>query len=1067
VDLGTVGSGVVGGVEVVGFGRPATAALARRIAAAKGAAGAHPLDPVTVIVPSNTAGLSARRLLATGDPVGGLAPVNLANVDFVTPFRLAELLGSPHMGDRRPLTNPVLAAAVRAVLASTPGLFAGVADHQATAAAVVGVYAELSRARPETRAAIAAASSRGAEVVRVVEAVRAALAGFYDENDLARVAAAYAGSGGAVLWYLPDRLSPAMEAMVAVVLAEADPSRSGVIVGITGDDEVDGPVLDLVRRCGCEVDGAPTSTTETSTSTDGPPVATRIVSVSDPDDEVRQVVREIVHLAATGTPLDRIAVFRPTPSAYARTLLEQLDGAGIPHNGPGAARLADTVAGRTLLGALGLPHQRWGRGAVIALVAEAPVRAEGHLASPRRWDALSRQAGVVGGLDDWRTKLAARLAKLEVTVADASAAEAAGEPSAVPRRIAAQREAETATRMAGFVETLAAWLDAVDAAPSWQGKSDAARALLHGLLGQEQRRVSWPEIEVAAAQRVDEALVRLAALDDLEGGPSRTTFELAVAAELDEPVGRVGRFGSGVLVAPLGTSVGTDVEAVFVLGLAEGTLPAQRRDPALLPESDRELAASDELPTQDVRLLDQRRAYLAALAGGREHRVVLFPRGDLRGRRGRLPSRWLLESASAKAGRRVSSRELATLSSDIVEVVASYADGVARAVAHGALAERDVAALLGSPDPEGHPLATGAIGRGFTARSARAGAAFTEWDGNLAGHAVASPATGTPLSPSRLETWATCPFRYFLQSVLRLGERDDPERIVEITAADRGTLVHAVLERFIGEVLARPAAAQPAPTEPWSTADRARVAAIAEEEFVAVEAKGLSGRPLHWRRTKADVLADLDEFLTRDDAHRAGAGLRPARVELAFGMGDAEPLTIPLRDGVRSLTFRGKIDRVDVDGDGRPVVLDYKTGKGKDDDELQLDPVREGRTLQLGIYAEAAKAELEVDEVEAYYWMISGRGGWAKPGYAWTEERRQRFLDVAEAIVDGIESGVFPALPGEYDSFFGSHENCGFCEFNRVCPRDREDHQRAMADAPELSVLERLQLRVEATEAAS
>jgi RecB family exonuclease len=181
-------------------------------------------------------------------------------------------------------------------------------------------------------------------------------------------------------------------------------------------------------------------------------------------------------------------------------------------------------------------------------------------------------------------------------------------------------------------------------------------------------------------------------------------------------------------------------------------------------------------------------------------------------------------------------------------------------------------------------------------------------------------------------------------------------------------------------------------------------------------------------------------------------------VELAFGRGGGEPLTIPLGDGVRSLTFRGKIDRVDVDAAGGAVDLDYKTGKGDKYEELADDPVRAGETLQLGIYAEAARAELGVESVSAHYWMISDRGGWKQPGYEWTGERRQRFLEVTEAIVDGIESGLFPALPGEYDSFFGSHANCGLCAFDRVCPRDREDHQRATAGAPELTLLDRLRL---------
>ncbi len=60
--------------------------------------------------------------------------------------------------------------------------------------------------------------------------------------------------------------------------------------------------------------------------------------------------------------------------------------------------------------------------------------------------------------------------------------------------------------------------------------------------------------------------------------------------------------------------------------------------------------------------------------------------------------------------------------------------------------------------------------------------------------------------------------------------------------------------------------------------------------------------------------------------------------------------------------------------------------------------------------------------------------------------------------MDGIESGAFPAQPGAYQAFFACHQNCGFCEFDRVCPRDRDDHQRAKADAPELSLLARLRL---------
>ena len=96
-------------VETATYGRPASEALARTLARVKAD---EPLAPVTVIVPSNLAGLTARRLLGAGVVGAG----GVANVSFVTPFRLAELLAADQLLDTRPLTNPVLGAAVRLAL---------------------------------------------------------------------------------------------------------------------------------------------------------------------------------------------------------------------------------------------------------------------------------------------------------------------------------------------------------------------------------------------------------------------------------------------------------------------------------------------------------------------------------------------------------------------------------------------------------------------------------------------------------------------------------------------------------------------------------------------------------------------------------------------------------------------------------------------------------------------------------------------------------------------------------------------------------------------------------------
>ena len=87
------------------YGTAAFRALAEVVAA--GQAG-DPLAPVTVVVPSNYAGVATRRWLAAHGR--GIAGLNV-----VTLYRLAEQLAAPRLaGDgRRPVTAPIVTAAIR------------------------------------------------------------------------------------------------------------------------------------------------------------------------------------------------------------------------------------------------------------------------------------------------------------------------------------------------------------------------------------------------------------------------------------------------------------------------------------------------------------------------------------------------------------------------------------------------------------------------------------------------------------------------------------------------------------------------------------------------------------------------------------------------------------------------------------------------------------------------------------------------------------------------------------------------------------------------------------------
>jgi ATP-dependent helicase/nuclease subunit B len=1035
---------VIEHIDVVPYGRPATVALARAVDAAKAG---RLLAPVTVVVPSNVAGLSARRLLGSGELVGTTAGgAGIANVQFVTPFRLAELLASTVLPDRRPLTNPVLGAAVRRALADAPGVFAPVAGHQATEAAVALLYAELSHVSPSALDAIAASGVMAHASVDLFERIRAHLEPFHGEDEMARAAAAQPDLAarveplGRIIWYLPAPLTAALAELLTAVVAVA-PSRA--VVGVTGDPAADRAVIDACRAVGVEVDGG--------TLVDHP-VATgsEIVSVTDADEEVRAVVRQVAALAEQGVRLDRIGVFHPTADPYVRIIQQQFAAAGIAANGTGSERLADSVAGRTLLAALDLPAHRWRRDKVMALVAGAPIRTGDGYARPAVWERLSRQAGVVQGLDDWTAKLAMRRSVIEARLDDVRPTVDLDDDA----RARGIRERGDIEQLDRFVRELAGRVAAVDAATSWRAKAEAAVELLVHLLGRPHPLTPWPGPEQDAMARVEDALTRLSTLDDIAPGPNTAVFTRALSGELDVVRGRAGRFGEGVVYGPLASAIGHDLDAVFVLGLTEGRCPRPRRDDSLLPDSVRQLA-SGELALRAERLDDQHRALLAALAAAPPgRRWMLYPRGDLRGGRQSLPSRWLLDTATVLAGRaeRVHTTDFAELDVPAVRVVRSFAAGVHDAPAHGSLVERDLASLMShraaGGDASTHPAAADAR-RGLVCQHARASRGFTEFDGNLGGHEVPSPTRNESMSATRLEKWAECGFRYFLGSVLGLADRDDPERIVEISALDKGSAVHEVLERFIREALD---AGPPTPDDRWSGAQRSRLHELAAEVLGRYEREGRTGRPVLWRLEKDQLALLLDGFLDADDDYRRESRATPHRAEFPFGFDDVDPVLVELSDG-RQIAFRGMADRVDRTEDGSFIVSDYKTGRGAKYVEMhEGDPVRSGTALQLGLYSEAAIQQLGAVRAEAYYWIVDLGEGFDRRGYDWDEPRRRRFVEVVEAIVDGVEAGVFPMVPGDWDGWRQTNRNCTFCDFDQVCPRDRGDQAEAKIDAPELRV---------------
>ena len=1046
-------------ISQVPAGRTYTVAVRDAIAEAKAG---DPLRAVRVVVPSNIAGLSLRRMLGSAlltESGSLLASQGIANVSFSTPFQFASSLAAPSLAasGQRPLTTPVLAAAVRHVLSTNPGRFGAVAEHVATETALIRAYGEITEMPPAKRRALADnASARTNDLLSFVEAVGEHLQSgsslrFHDEYAVLHAAAAAldkAPVDEAIV--LAGPFSQGLAAL-EFLQSVSEHLSTRMVLSLTGDVEVD----DASRGQAQLISGESVDVVSADLA-----LPTHMFPTADPDEEVRAVVRQILTAAERGVRFDRMAVFVPVRSPYLRSIREQFEQANIPSAGPDHRTLGDSMVGRLLLRLLGLadsalsatPDKRFERESVLALVEAAPLRGpDGRRIRSGPWENISRSAGVVSGIDDWTERLSSHELSLTKRLDDDRAELSAGARSGF------ERERKAASELRQFAEWLEALTEPGEVGQSWSQRAAWARQTLEQLLPAESRRSSWPETEVEAAERVDKLLTRVGVLDEIEPNLTSAAFLRAIQLELDAPAGRRGRFGTGVLVAPLASAIALDLDEVFVLGMAEGVCPRPIREDTLLPDAERAFTDGGLLTRLD-RIREERQRYLHALASGSASATLVFPRGDHRSGRQRTASRWWVDAVRELSGDPEINSETwhgAPLFSGMS--AGSYQQALTTAVGAGmATSAADYqlhlvhAAQLQGLDPladDSQFELSGAVRRGLDLVSNRL-SGFNRFNGDLGAIDVPPVVADTlPISSSRLESWAKCPRRFFFEQLLRLGEIERPEEISELSAMDKGNLYHQILEDFIAESLPGAAHAFDDPNYIWTNDDRTRLFAIAEARYDEYEKLGRTGRPILWAIKKEETNADLDAFLRADNKMRAEMQSLPEEVEMAFGLPnrttsvDEPAAEVTLPDG-RVLRLRGFIDRLDRRASGDvPIVHDYKTGgdKGQEQKKFDEDAVLGGTKLQLGVYAEAARQRFDTDRAEAYYWFTSAKGKFKRVGYAWTSDKSARFTDAIETIVEGIERGDFPPNPGDFNTFFGDFDNCGFCPFTRICPVDRDE----------------------------
>ncbi len=374
-------------------------------------------------------------------------------------------------------------------------------------------------------------------------------------------------------------------------------------------------------------------------------------------------------------------------------------------------------------------------------------------------------------------------------------------------------------------------------------------------------------------------------------------------------------------------------EHVFVLGLAEGEFPAPPHAQGLLTDADRDALMAQQIELPDCfenKMVREDVSFYKAMTAPAHSLWLSWPEGLA------MP----LTSALAPLLAQVPHQNAAV---DLWQSTTTPAAAIDR-----------LGSLWGEDSVQAASLAA-ALHTEAAATDAPWGAALARFDevaadlpkqlhqpaqvAQLLGDAIA-------ISPSRVEQYYTCQYKYFLQYLLRLR----PRQKAELSPSQSGSLMHWVLEQAL--------TAEPTPYDAYKqpsfvALDASGLKTLAEQLVDAYHALYMPEESVRFAYLLTRLKKSMAALLSYVQAERKQSTFETAACEAKIGTDAFPARSYTLGDG-KSVSLVGIIDRIDTwqaeDGVLWMRVVDYKTGAKS----FHLKEVYDGLDCQMLLYLFAA-----------------------------------------------------------------------------------------------------------------